>query len=71
MNQKEQKQKAKEFIKRWEGKGNEKAERQRFWLDLHWGGILIAKFPRLTIKSIQMSLEKLVDSSIKKLEGKK
>lgn len=25
--------------------------------DYHWGGILIAKFPRLTIKSIQMQLK--------------
>lgn len=34
MNQREQKQKAKEFVERWRGLGNEKAESQRFWLDL-------------------------------------
>ncbi|WP_073998710.1 DNA methyltransferase [Anaerococcus urinomassiliensis] len=34
MNQREQKQKANEFVNRWQGKGNEKAESQRFWLDL-------------------------------------
>lgn len=34
MNQREQRQKAKEFVERWRGLGNEKAESQRFWLDL-------------------------------------
>ena len=34
MNQREQKQKEKEFVERWRGLGNEKAESQRFWLDL-------------------------------------
>ena len=34
MNQREQKQKAKEFVERWRGLGNEKAESQRFWIDL-------------------------------------
>lgn len=34
MNQREQKQKAKEFVERWRGLGNEKAESQRFWSDL-------------------------------------
>jgi methylase len=34
LNQREQKQKAKEFVERWRGLGNEKAESQRFWLDL-------------------------------------
>ena len=34
MNQREQKQKAIEFVERWRGLGNEKAESQRFWLDL-------------------------------------
>lgn len=34
MNAREQTQQAEEFVKRWQGKGNEKAESQRFWLDL-------------------------------------
>lgn len=34
MNAREQRQQEVEFVKRWQGKGNEKAESQRFWLDL-------------------------------------
>ena len=34
MNITEQKKKAKEFIKRWENRGNERQDSQSFWLDL-------------------------------------
>lgn len=34
MNQREQKQKAKEFVERWRGKGREKQNTQSFWNDL-------------------------------------
>lgn len=34
MNVKEQKKKAREFIKRWENRGNERKDSQSFWLDL-------------------------------------
>lgn len=34
MNVKEQKKRAKDFIKRWQGRGNERKESQPFWLDL-------------------------------------
>lgn len=34
MNVKEQKKRAKDFIKRWQGRGNERKDSQPFWLDL-------------------------------------
>lgn len=34
MNIREQKKQAKEFIKRWSGRGNERQDSQSFWLDL-------------------------------------
>ncbi len=34
MTEKEQKKSAKEFVQRWQGKGDEKQETQRFWIDL-------------------------------------
>jgi hypothetical protein len=33
-NIREQKKQAKEFIKRWENRGNERQDSQSFWLDL-------------------------------------
>ena len=34
MNEKEQKQKAKQFAEQWKNKGYEKGESQKFWLQL-------------------------------------
>ena len=34
MNEKEQRKAAKEFAQRWQGKGYEKGESQKFWIDL-------------------------------------
>ena len=46
----EQKKKAKEFAERWKGKGYEKGESQKYWIDLLGNAELMKLYIELTSK---------------------